>query len=122
MYCKKCGVKNNDTAKFCCNCGSLLSTEEEHVLFEKKANLFRGIESVGGKILFYKDKMVFKSHSFNIQTGDTIIVYSQIQSMKKVNTIGLVPNGLLITLQDGQQHKFVVYNRSEIIDFLSKRA
>lgn len=37
------------------------------------ANYFRGIEAVGGKIYFYEDRLVFKSHLFNIQRGETEI-------------------------------------------------
>ena len=37
------------------------------------ANYFRWIEAVGGKIYFHEDRLVFKSHLFNIQRGETEI-------------------------------------------------
>ena len=47
------------------------------------ANYFRGIEAVGGKIHFYEDKLIFKSHVFNIQRGETEIKYSDIAEIQK---------------------------------------
>lgn len=62
------------------------------------ANLFRGKEAVGGRLHFEEQRMVFKSHAFNIQTGETVI------------------------LKNGVEHKFVVWNRKEIIAFLREKA
>ena len=82
------------------------------------ASLFRQIEAVGGKILFESDKLIFNSHTLNMQTGSTVIEYSQIRDVRKRSTMGLVPNGILIVTKDGMEYKFVVFNRSKIIEFL----
>lgn len=81
------------------------------------ANYFRGPEAVGGKIHFYEDSLIFKSHSLNIQTGETEIKYANITNIKKCNTL-FVPNGIILTTNDGKTHRFVIYHRKRIIDFL----
>lgn len=84
------------------------------------ANLFRGIEAVGGKIIFLEQGIKFNSHSLNIQTGEVFIPYNQILNIKKRNTLLFVPNGISIITRDGSEFKFVVYKRNEIIDFILK--
>ena len=86
------------------------------------ANYFMGVEAVGGKIWFYETFFMFKPHSFNFQTKETVIYYAQINNVTKRNTLGLVPNGMSVFTFDGKEHKFVLWDRSEIIDFLNFKA
>lgn len=83
------------------------------------ANYFRGVEAVGGKIYFDETGLTFKSHAINIQTGETRIEYEKISEVVKRNTLGIVPNGISIFTKDGFEHKFVINNRSKVIDFLN---
>lgn len=76
---------------------------------------------MGGKIYFDNTGLTFKSHKFNIQRGETRIDYNQIQDVNKRNTLGIVPNGISIFTKDGVEHKFVIYNREKIIDFLKHK-
>ena len=85
------------------------------------ANYFRGIEAVGGKIFFDETGLNFKSHVFNIQTGEMYINYSDIQEIRKRNTLGIVPNGISIITKDGFDHKFVINQRNNVIEFLQSR-
>ena len=85
------------------------------------ANYFRGIEAVGGKIYFYEDKLIFKSHVFNIQRGETEIKYSDIAEIQKRNTSFIVPNGMSIIAKDGFKHKFVLNGRNKVIEFLNSK-
>ena len=43
------------------------------------ANYFKGIEAEGGKIYFDDEGLTFKSHSINMQTVETRILYSNIK-------------------------------------------
>lgn len=86
------------------------------------ANLFRGREAVGGRLHFEEQQMVFKSHAFNIQTGDTTIVYTDIAQVHPRNTMGLVPNGISVIVKNGVEYRFVVWNRKEIMAFLKEKA
>ena len=85
------------------------------------ANYYRGIESVGGKIYFYEDRLVFKSHAINIQRGETEIKYKDISEVKKRMTMFIIPNGMGITTKDGFRHKFVLYGRDKVIEFLNSK-
>ena len=73
------------------------------------------------KIYFYEDRLVFKSHAFNIQRGVTEIKYKDISEVKKRMTMFFVPNGIGITTKNGFCHKFVVYERDIIIEFLNSK-
>ncbi len=85
------------------------------------ANYFLNGEAVGGKIFFDEDGMVFKSHALNIQTGETRIDYAEIARVGTRNTLGIVPNGLLVVTKYGDEHRFVIYHRKEVIAFLEDR-
>ena len=79
----------------------------------KMANYFRGIEAV--------DKLIFKSHVFNIQKGETEIKYSDIAEIQKRNTLLIAPNGISIVTKDGFKHKFVLNGRNKVIEFLNSK-
>lgn len=125
MYCSQCGAKIADGAKFCHQCGQSVPTspvetsrpeQSEQLLLKVIANLFRGWESVGGKLSITNKKLHFKSHSFNIQTGETILCLNEIVEVRKVNTAGIVPNGLLVRLKNGNSFQFVVSKRNQVYD------
>ena len=42
------------------------------------ANYYRGIEAVGGKLIFDDTGITFKSHALNIQTGESRIEYKDV--------------------------------------------
>ncbi len=85
------------------------------------ANYFKRIEAVGGKLFFDETGMTFKSHAINIQSGETRIQYDQISRISKRNTLGIVPNGMLIFTKDGFEHKFVINHREDVIAFLMNK-
>ncbi|EAQ42966.1 GRAM domain-containing protein [Polaribacter sp. MED152] len=83
-------------------------TVEEEIF----ANLFRGIEGVGGKIFLTNERLIFKSHSLNIQKGQTDINYSDIVSVDKRKTAKLIYNGIRIITKQGVKYDFVVNDRN----------
>lgn len=85
------------------------------------ANLIKGMEAVGGKIFFEEEAMTFKSHSLNIQNGDTTIFYSNITAVKKANSLGFIPNRMIVITKNGTENKFVVNKRNKLVDFLEER-
>lgn len=85
------------------------------------ANLFRGFEGVGGKIFLTNQRLIFKSHSLNIQKGQTNIDYNDIVSVTKRKTMKLINNGIKVTTKEGKVYYFVVNNRDvELINILDK--
>lgn len=95
--------------------------EKNYIGINIPANYFRGMEAVGGHLHFYENHMIFKSHALNIQTGEQIIEYSQMVKIAKRNTLGIVPNGISVFTKDGFEHKFVIYNRDSVIEFLNSK-
>ncbi len=78
------------------------------------ANLFRGIEGVGGKLQIDHNGLHFRPHAINIQKNPLDIEFENIQSTKLVQTLFLVPNGLKVILKSGEKHHFVVWNRKKL--------
>lgn len=94
----------------------------ESYLNEKiAANYMRGKEAVGGWIYFDENGLTFKSHAVNIQTGETRIEYADIRDVKKRRTWGVVPNGISVYTNDDFEHKFVIHDREQVIEFLKSK-
>ena len=88
-----------------------LNNNGEEIILSGRANHFKGAEAVGGKLYLLKDRLEFKSHSFNIQNHQQSIDIATITSISFYNSLGIVPNGLQITTKYGQVEKFVVNGR-----------
>lgn len=87
----------------------------ETLLREGLANLFRGIEAVGGKLFLTDRRLYFQSHAINVQAGATEIPLSDIRGARAEWTrflgIPLAPNGLYVDTHSGHEYRFVVYRR-----------
>lgn len=81
------------------------------IIYSGAANHFKNSEAVGGKLYLLNDRLVFKSHAFNIQNHSVQIEISAITEIAFYSTLGVVPNGLQFALKDGVIEKFVVNNR-----------
>jgi hypothetical protein len=93
--------------------------KNEKVEEEIFANLFRGIEIVGGKIFLTNQRLIFKSYSLNIQKGQTNLIYSEISSVEKRKTMKIINNGMKIITNKGQEYCFVVNDRESQIQKIS---
>ncbi|WP_044212524.1 hypothetical protein [Flammeovirga sp. OC4] len=85
--------------------------DEKAIIYAGDANHFKGVEAVGGRLYLLKEKLLFKSHHFNVQNHQTTVGFNQIQEVNYFNTLGFIPNGLSIKLHTGHIEKFVVNNR-----------
>ena len=95
--------------------------ENEKVEEEIFANLYRGIEGVGGKIFFTNQRLIFKSHSLNIQKGQTNIDYSEIKNIEKRKTMRIVKNGIKVTTKEAKEYCFLVNDRNVQIEKIKNR-
>jgi len=95
--------------------------ENEKIEIEGPANLFRGMEGVGGKIFLTDKKLIFKSHKINIQKGQTNIEYENINEIIERKTIKLIDNGIRIKTRDGKEFDFVVNERKNWIKKLNEK-
>ncbi|MGG1203711.1 GRAM domain-containing protein [Brevibacillus formosus] len=82
------------------------------------ANLFRGMEGVGGRLMITSERLYFQPHSLNIQTQPLELNLKDIAAVEKRNTLFVIPNGMKIKMHNGQEHKFVVWKRAEIIGMI----
>lgn len=94
--------------------------EDENLLFHTQANLFRGIEGVGGDLRITDRRICFNPHPLNIQKDPEEIPLKDIQEVNKKNTLGIFPNGIQIVKKDGTKFHFVVNKRNEIILYIEK--
>lgn len=110
--------------KFTSNIGKDITpelTQDEKIEIEGPANLFRGMEGVGGKLFLTNKKVVFKSHKINIQKGQTDIYYENISEIIKRKTLKLIENGIRIKTNDGNEFDFVVNEREKWIEKLNEK-
>ena len=83
----------------------------KEVIHSGGANHVMKGEAVGGKLYLLNDSLQFQSHGFNFQNHGLTIPIHEITQVKFYNTLGLVPNGLVIGLLNGKTEKFVVNGR-----------
>ena len=77
------------------------------------ANLFRGIEAVGGHLDIYESGLLFRPHGVNFQTQEEFISYEHVLQVQPCMTWGFIPNGLKVVTQQTSYH-FVVWRRKHI--------
>ena len=85
----------------------------ESIIHSGSANHLKNREAVGGKLYLLTDKLQFKSHRFNFQNHELTIHIDQIKDVTFYKTLGLVQNGLAISLKDGRKEKFAVSGRQQ---------
>lgn len=85
--------------------------EQSSIIISGNANHYQGFEAVGGKLYLLQEQLKFKSHKLNIQSHEQEIKFEHIKKVGFYNTIGLIPNGLIIETIGGKKEKFVIGNR-----------
>jgi hypothetical protein len=85
----------------------------EGLVMSGKANLWRGVESVGGALHLTSDRLIFRPHEMNVQVDVLVCERTEISSIKAVRTMGLIPSGIRLTLKSGAGIRLVVSRRRE---------
>ena len=93
--------------------------EGEKVIYQGGANHFLNAESRGGWLTLTESRLCFRSHGTNVQNQPLNIPVSSIENVQSSLTLGIVPNGLKITLSTGKSEAFVVSTRKNWIKYLS---
>lgn len=94
--------------------------ENEVLIKEYGANLFRGKEGVGGKIALTDKSVLFKSHKINIQTGETIINIEDISGYEIKNRLfNLLKNDITLKTTE-KDYRFIIQGRDEFITELKR--
>lgn len=90
----------------------------EVLLHHGPANHWKGAESVGGKLFLTSKRLRFRSHKLNVQSHDESYPVADIVDVEPVRTLGIVPNGVRVSLRDGRQERFVVMGRAAWLERL----
>jgi hypothetical protein len=93
----------------------------EIIVFETGANHFKGAEGVGGKLYLTNERLVFKSHKFNIQNHELSISLSDVDKVDRYKTLGIANNGLAVTTIHNTIEKFVVQQPEEWYNQLTEK-
>jgi hypothetical protein len=93
--------------------------EAEELVGTFGANLWRGFEAVGGRMILTNQRVLFAAHNFNFQTTPLVIPLSAIETVVPSLTFGILPNGITIHCSD-KKYKFVVWHRARIISKLQE--
>ncbi|WP_415181524.1 GRAM domain-containing protein, partial [Nonlabens sp.] len=94
--------------------------ENETLIKEYGANLFRGKEGVGGKIALTDKSILFKSHKVNIQRGETVVFMEDITGFEVKNRIfNLLNNEITLSTTD-KDYRFIIQEREEFVEELKR--
>lgn len=98
--------------------GSGLRSIPRVVLRQAPANLQRGIEAVGGRLILTANALLFQPHAFNVQTQSLTIPLSEIVSLQPrwTRLFGLLPvapTSLAVQVHKGGDYRFVIGKRDQ---------
>ena len=80
----------------------------EELLRDGPANHFLNGEGVGGWLFLTKERLLFRSHQFNVQCHELSFPLAEIAEVQPARTVGLFPNGLRLVTHSGKNERFVV--------------
>ncbi len=87
----------------------------EEIVEKLAANLMRGAEGVGGRMIITTQRILFEAHMVNIQGKPLEIPLAAIQAVYPTNLMLFVPTGLTIECKSGEKYTFAVSGRERII-------
>lgn len=95
-------------------------SEDDGVLATASANLWRGAEAVGGQLTLSRAGLEFRAYAFNRLPEPLEIPIDEIVEVRRTRTMGIIPNGLLVTTKLGLEVRFVVGDRDRFIKEITK--
>jgi hypothetical protein len=108
-------------SKFVKKSTAISLNENEFILLEKDANHFKGLEAVGGRIYLTNNRIIFKSHSLNIQSHMVSFLWTEINHTARYKTLGLINNGIELHLKNNTIKKFVVEDAETVLVAINKQ-
>lgn len=93
--------------------------EGEEALFKGPANLGRGIKSVGGLLYITDSRLLFSPHHMMQKKEKQLeIPLNDIAEVGKRRTGGIIPNGMFVCTKSGDEYRFAVWERKNLIRLL----
>jgi hypothetical protein len=89
---------------------------EEQLLHDGPANHFLNGEGVGGWLFLTRERLLFRSHPYNLQPHELSIPLEAIAEVQPVRTAMVLPNGLRLVTHSGREERFVVEARLKWCD------
>lgn len=80
----------------------------ERLLYEGAANHLVPGEGVGGRLFLTNRRLIFISHSFNVQNHAGWCALADIQKVERFRVIGILPTGLRLSLASGDEARFII--------------
>lgn len=96
-------------------------SEGERIIAERPANLWRGWEAVGGKMIITAQRVHFQPRAFNFHKSPADILVSEITRLTAIDhqfDWGTYDTGLKIETLRGTHYVFVVGDRDFVIQLL----
>src|SRR3954464_15691379 len=97
----------------------------EALIKESRANLQRGIESVGGHLYLTDRRLIFESHRLNVQRGATEIPLGSVEAVAPAWTrfLGFIPlaKNSVAVQASGAEQRFVVPKRDEWVEAVERQ-
>ena len=90
---------------------------DEKLILKAGANLFRGIEAVGGVLALTEKRLIFKPHKFNIQNRPQEFSLREVEAVRPHKRFSKV---FCLEFRDNKTNKFVVESPAEWIDTISQ--
>ena len=95
-------------------------TADETIIHSGDANMIRNGIAEGGQLFLSNKRLRFVGHRFGSQILDSSYAVSNIAMATASRTLGIVPNGVTVSLYDGRVLKLVVFNRKKWVEELTK--
>lgn len=91
----------------------------EIILKEGAANHLKAIEGVGGKLYLTNQRLIFESHSLNVQTHVESVPLTSIVSIEAKHS-DFISRKLSVYLSNGSKEKYHVYKRKNWVKEIKK--
>jgi hypothetical protein len=94
--------------------------ESEEIIGKFGASLCLGIVKMGGRITLTNQRVLFEPNKMTPQSTALAIPLSAIESVVPSNSLGIVPDCIIIRCHSGEKHRFYVWGRKRIISMLQE--
>ena len=94
--------------------------QEEELLGKFGADLYKGIRSIGGRLILTNRRVMFEPNSFNIGSKTLEIPIETIKKVFPSKLFGFIPTAMTIRCYSGEDYVFYVWRRKRIIGMIEQ--